>query len=116
MHGAFARAEEEQAQYRKRAKNTVLFYVVAESIWQIKDIVITKLWTNTIMPKLIYVYEGITNENGRNELINKKYFGGVHEGGRAVERLWQEVSEYIEASYDTEELAKIYINGDGGMD
>jgi len=32
-------AEEEQAQYRKRAKNTVLFYVIAESIWQIKDIV-----------------------------------------------------------------------------
>ena len=32
-------AEEEQAQYRKRAKNTVLFYIVAESIWQIKDIV-----------------------------------------------------------------------------
>lgn len=32
-------AEEEQAQYRKRAKNTVLFYVIAESIWQIRDIV-----------------------------------------------------------------------------
>ncbi len=32
-------AEEEQMQYRKRAKNMVLFYIVAESIWQIKDIV-----------------------------------------------------------------------------
>lgn len=32
-------AEEEQAQYRKRAKNTVLFYVIAESIWQIRDII-----------------------------------------------------------------------------
>lgn len=32
-------AEEEQAQYRKRAKNTVLFYIISESIWQIKDIV-----------------------------------------------------------------------------
>ena len=32
-------AEEEQVQYRKRAKNTVLFYVLAESIWQIKEIV-----------------------------------------------------------------------------
>ena len=32
-------SEEEQAQYRKRAKNTVLFYVIAESIWQIRDIV-----------------------------------------------------------------------------
>ena len=33
-------AEEEAAQYRKRAKNTVLFYVLAECIWQIKDIVL----------------------------------------------------------------------------
>lgn len=32
-------AEEEQAQYRKRAKNTVLFYIIAESIWRIRDIV-----------------------------------------------------------------------------
>ena len=32
-------AEEEQMQYRKRARNTVLFYVLAESIWQIKEIV-----------------------------------------------------------------------------
>ena len=32
-------AEEEQAQYRKRARNTVLFYVLAESVWQIKEIV-----------------------------------------------------------------------------
>lgn len=74
---------------------------------------IKKPRTNTIMPKLIYVYEGITNENGRNELINKKHFGGVYEGGKAIEQLWKEVEEYIEASYDTEELIKIYINGDG---
>ncbi|MDD6491264.1 MAG: ISLre2 family transposase [Firmicutes bacterium] len=74
---------------------------------------IKKPRTNTIMPKLIYVYEGINNENGRNELINKKHFGGVYEGSKAIEQLWKEVAEYIEASYDTEELVKIYINGDG---
>ncbi|MFI3238779.1 MAG: mercury transporter [Lachnospiraceae bacterium] len=32
-------AEEEQAQYKKRTKNTIMFYILAESIWQIKDIV-----------------------------------------------------------------------------
>ena len=32
-------AQEEQGQYRKRAKNTVLFYILAESIWQIKELV-----------------------------------------------------------------------------
>lgn len=33
-------AEEEATQYKKRAKNTVIFYVLAECIWQIKDIVL----------------------------------------------------------------------------
>lgn len=33
-------AEEEQTQYKKRAKNTITFYVIAESIWQIKDLVL----------------------------------------------------------------------------
>lgn len=31
-------AEEEATQYKKRAKNTVIFYIIAESIWQIKDL------------------------------------------------------------------------------
>ena len=76
---------------------------------------IKKPRTNTIMPKLIYVYEGISRENGRNELINKKYFGGVYEGSGEIEKLWGEVSEYIKASYETESIEKIYIyiNGDG---
>lgn len=74
---------------------------------------IKKPRTNTVMPKLLYVYEGITDENGRNELINKKHFGGVYDGVKGTERLWAEVSEYIEASYDTDVLEKIYINGDG---
>ena len=33
-------AEEEQTLYQKRAKNTVVFYVLAESIWQIKEMVV----------------------------------------------------------------------------
>ena len=33
-------AEEEATQYKKRAKNTGIFYVIAESIWQIKDLVL----------------------------------------------------------------------------
>lgn len=74
---------------------------------------IQKPQTNTIMPKLIYVYEGITHENGRNELINKKYFGGVYEGGKAIRALWEEAAEYIESSYDTDAMVKIYINGNG---
>jgi hypothetical protein len=33
-------AEEEAAQYKKRAKNTVIFYIIAESVWQIKDLIL----------------------------------------------------------------------------
>ena len=32
-------AEEEQTQFKKRAKNTVLFYVITECIWQIKELI-----------------------------------------------------------------------------
>lgn len=33
-------SEEEEALFKKRAKNTVSFYILAESIWQIKEIVL----------------------------------------------------------------------------
>ncbi|MBS7528511.1 mercury transporter [Fusibacter paucivorans] len=33
--------EEQSASYKKRMKNTVIFYVLAESIWQIKDLVMS---------------------------------------------------------------------------
>ena len=68
---------------------------------------------NTVMPKIVYVYEGITDESGRNELIGAKYFGGVYDGAEGIRALWEEAAAYIEASYDTEALEKIYINGDG---
>lgn len=32
-------AEEEQAQFKKRAVNTVIFYVIAECIWQVKELI-----------------------------------------------------------------------------
>lgn len=32
-------AEGERTQYKKRAKNTILFYIIAESVWQIKAII-----------------------------------------------------------------------------
>ena len=35
-----AGAEEQAEQYKKRAKNTIIFYIIAELIWQIKDLVL----------------------------------------------------------------------------
>lgn len=66
-----------------------------------------------LMPKIVYVYEGIESNGKRRELLGTKYFGGMYEGSEGVEKLWKEVWDYIETSYDTEALKKIYINGDG---
>jgi hypothetical protein len=33
--------EEQSSSYKRRMKNTVIFYVLAESIWQIKDLVMS---------------------------------------------------------------------------
>lgn len=33
-------SEDEGAVYKKRAKNTLIFYILAESIWQIKELVL----------------------------------------------------------------------------
>ena len=33
-------AEEQQAQYKKRAINAVIFYIISECIWQIKDLIL----------------------------------------------------------------------------
>jgi|AntAceMinimDraft_17_1070374.scaffolds.fasta_scaffold37686_1 hypothetical protein len=68
---------------------------------------------NTIMPRLVYVYEGIrrTSPKGkRHELYGKYYFSGVYSDS---EKLWDEVSEYINNNYDVNVLEKIYISGDG---
>ena len=32
--------EDESATYKKRARNAVVFYVIAESVWQLKEIVL----------------------------------------------------------------------------
>lgn len=74
---------------------------------------IKKPRTNTIMPRLVYIYEGVDRENKRHELLTLKHFGGVYEDAKGVEILWKEVGEYIEESYDTDYLEKVYINGDG---
>lgn len=77
---------------------------------------IKKPRSNTAMPKIVYVYEGIKREHEtstRRKLVNAKYFGGMYEGSEGVERLWKEVSAYLEATYEMDEVKQVYINGDG---
>lgn len=69
---------------------------------------------NTQIVKLVYVHEGYIDEDGkRKELKNVVYFGGLYRG-KDNEKLWNEVKEYIEKHYETEEIEKIYFQSDGG--
>lgn len=69
---------------------------------------------NTVMPRIIYVYEGVdTDEKGRPKLVNAKYFGGIYDGKDSISKLWTEVLDYLNEAYDMETIERIYINGDG---
>ena len=101
----------------KKEKNTIYIdadedHVALQYLEQKGDI--KRPRNNTVMPRIIYVYEGVdTDEEGRPKLINTRYFGGVYEGSDAIEDLWKEVLDYLEQAYDMEKVEKIYINGDG---
>ena len=73
---------------------------------------------NTLMPKLVLVYEDIVEESGENSrsrryrLEGKRYFCGLY-SGKDNEKLWEEVRDYICGTYDWESLETVYIAGDG---
>ncbi|WP_342415466.1 mercury transporter [Paenibacillus sp. FSL R10-2782] len=33
-------ADDESSKYKKRARNVVIFYILAESIWQVKELIL----------------------------------------------------------------------------
>ena len=74
---------------------------------------------NTIMPRLICLYEDIVDEapegskKHRFRLTGKHYFSNTQTGPAANYNFWKEVDEYIFDNYDTEYLKRIYIAGDG---
>lgn len=77
---------------------------------------IVKPKSNTSMPKIAYVYEGVEPDapkSKRYQLMNPKYFGGVYEGSKGVEQFWREIYDYIYTTYDIAKIKQIYINGDG---
>lgn len=71
---------------------------------------------NCVFAKMIYVYEGIepvAPKSRRHRLINPHYFCGVYDG-KDNEKLWQEVYDYLENTYDLSKVKKVYLNSDGG--
>lgn len=68
------------------------------------------------MTKLVYVHEGIECESPkgkRYKLINPHYFSGIYTGDDN-EQLWEEVSKYVENTYEVGSIERIYLNSDGG--
>ncbi len=74
---------------------------------------IRKPRTNTVMPKLIYVYEDVDYDGSKHELVQCSFFGGDYAGTEETRKLWKEVFGFIKESYDEDTLEKVYINGDG---
>jgi hypothetical protein len=71
---------------------------------------------NCALVKLIYVYEGIEPESPkskRHRLINRHCFSGVYDG-KDNARLWEEVYDYLDETYDLTKVEKVYLNSDGG--
>lgn len=121
LHGLEIEVPEKAVKKKKQVKR---LYVNAD-----EDHVAAQFWSkkgdlkkdengckiNTIMPKLIYVYEGIEKESEhskRHHLIGTYYFSGLYEG-KQNEELWLKVAKYIDMNYDTEFLEAVYISGDG---
>jgi hypothetical protein len=70
----------------------------------------------SFISKLVYVYEckqDVAGSDARKELINSFYFGGLYQGKDGNEKLWKNVQEYIDKTYDTEKLKRIFVSGDG---
>jgi hypothetical protein len=68
--------------------------------------------TRCLMPKLIYVHEGIDLERStakRSVLKNVRYFGEDCKS----EDLWLRVAQYISEQYNEDKIETVYISGDG---
>jgi len=125
VHGTEIKIPVKESTFKKKQK---YLHIVADEdhvaaqFWEEKGDLkrsVTGQKINTIQTKLICVYEDIINESGeksknpRYALTGKRYFSGVYAGSAENEKLWREVAEYIEATYDIDVLERIYIAGDG---
>lgn len=64
--------------------------------------------------KLLYLYEGRAEKDGRVGLTNVFYLGGLYAGSEENHRLFRRMQEYIETNYETKYLKQVYVSGDCG--
>lgn len=70
----------------------------------------------SFISKLVYVYEckqEVEGSASRKELVNKFYFSGLYPGKDGNEKLWKNVQDYIDKTYDADELKRVFVSGDG---
>lgn len=70
----------------------------------------------SFISKLVYVYESKQKVEGtasRKELVNKFYFSGLYPGKEGNGKLWENIQEYIDKTYDTDVLRRVFVSGDG---
>lgn len=68
----------------------------------------------SFISKLVYVYECKREVPGnKKRLVNSFYFSGVYPEKEGNERLWKNVQNYINTNYDTDNLKRVFISGDG---
>lgn len=64
--------------------------------------------------RVAYVYDGVEKVcAGRKELKGIHYEAGLYEGSAGIEEFWRNVGRYISEHYETSEIEKIYVSGDG---
>lgn len=70
----------------------------------------------SFISKLVYVYESKQDVEGckdKKELVNSFYFSGLYPGKESNEKLWKNVQNYIDVTYDTDSIKRVFISGDG---
>ncbi len=60
--------------------------------------------------KIVYVHEGRRRiSKNRYQLINKRYFTALSDN----ETLWLDVADYLDQTYDMEQVKTVFLSGDG---
>lgn len=73
---------------------------------------------DSFITKLVYLYElkqDVPGVKGRKELVGTFYFSGVCYGSDGNEKFWNRVKTFIEETYETDNIKRIYISGDGAQ-
>jgi len=68
----------------------------------------------SFISRVAYVYDGVEKVcAGRTRLNGIHYEAGLYEGSGGIEEFWKTVGRYIRSHYETRDIERIYVSGDG---